>query len=442
MTPPESPRTSDASLLRPAAEAAPRVALPWVVKLRYGLLGGELLTIAAVLGIGVRLPWELVIPLAVTAFSNYLLGNVRAENPATLQRLLGGVFCLDTLCLTAALSLCGGPVNPFSLLYLVQITVSAVVLDKKWTWVLGGLSTLCFGLLFWVHRPLPALEGHHTTGLSMHLTGMWIAFAVAATLTAFFIGKLSEALRAREQEVLLLEKEVAKSERLASLVTLAAGAAHELGTPLASIAVAAKELERYANQVNPDASVSDDARLIRSEVERCRQILQQMSARGAEPRGEAPVPVSLQELIERASASFTPAQRSLIEAVAEDRSWLLPPEATAQALAALLKNALDASTAGKPVRIAAKAVSAGVQFRVADHGCGMSPDVLRRVAEPFFTTKDPGKGMGLGTFLVRLFAERMGGSLRFQSDEGNGTLVLLEIPSQEVKEKVHGTIAS
>jgi two-component system sensor histidine kinase RegB len=167
-----------------------------------------------------------------------------------------------------------------------------------------------------------------------------------------------------------------------------------------------------------------------------------MSARGAEPRGEAPVPVSLRDLIERASAGFSAAQRSLINADSEDSSWLLPPEATAQALAALLKNALEANAAGKSVRIAAMAVPGGVQFRVADHGCGMSPDVLRRVAEPFFTTKDPGKGMGLGTFLARLFAERMGGSLRFHSDEGKGTLVLLEIPSQEVKEKVHGTIAN
>ncbi len=417
------------SPLPSAAESAPHVALPWVVKLRYGLVAGELLTIAVaelLLGVALPLPW-LAIPVAVTALSNYLLSRHVPSSAAHAQQLIGLVFCLDTLCLTAALALCGGPLNPFSLLYLVLITVSAVVLEKSWTWVLGILSTLCFGLLFWVHLPLEILETHHHgERFSWHLVGMWIAFAIAASLTAYFIGQVAEALRRREQEVLELQQQVSRNERLASLVTLAAGAAHELGTPLASIAVVSKEIERAL--AGRDAELADDARLIRSEVDRCRRILHDMSARGAEATGEAPVRIALNELAEMVLAYFTAAQRTWIQVTASG-TGLAPPEAAARAVAALVKNGLDASPPGVPVALHLWRAAGSIVIRVTDSGSGMPPETLNRIAEPFFTTKEPGRGMGLGLFLVRLFAERLGGQLRFESEPGRGTVATLELPS-------------
>jgi two-component system sensor histidine kinase RegB len=202
--------------------------------------------------------WTLA-PLAVILSSNVLLGQLRTLPFKFPQQTLGAVFCLDTLCLTLILGLTGGTMNPFSLLYLVQITLSAVVLHKIWTRVLGALSTVCFGLLFFFYIPSAAFQMHHVEqGLSPHLVGMWIAFIVAVTLITFFTGKIADSLRTREQEILDLRDQVAKNERLASLVTLAAGAAHELGTPLGTIAVVARELERYAASFrNNDAILAD-----------------------------------------------------------------------------------------------------------------------------------------------------------------------------------------
>ena len=121
----------------------------------------------------------------------FLLGRLRTVPVRFPQETLGAVFCLDTLCLTAMLGLTGGPMNPFSLLYLVQITLSAVVLRKVWTWALGALSTVCFGLLFF-HVPSAAFQTHHSEhGLSPHLVGMWIAFVIAAALITFFTGKIA-----------------------------------------------------------------------------------------------------------------------------------------------------------------------------------------------------------------------------------------------------------
>ena len=251
---------------------------------------------------------------------------------------------------------------------------------------------------------------------------------VAAVLIAFFTGKVSDAMRRREREVLALQEQVSRHERLASLATLAAGAAHELGTPLGTIAVVARELERYAAGL-PDDAVREDAKLIRSQVERCRLILQRMSADGAEPIGEAARAVDAGSLLDEVRGHFPEsANGSLIIEAPAGLAAVLPVQATIQALVALVQNALDASDAGQVVLRAAGA-DHDIKFVVTDSGYGMPEGVLRRVAEPFFTTKEPGKGMGLGTFLVRTFAERLGGSLAFESSPGKGTTATLRLPS-------------
>jgi two-component system, sensor histidine kinase RegB len=414
-------------------DPAPNLALPWVVRLRYGMVAGE---VAVILGLfyGLRIDFPLrwaVAPLVVMLASNILLGSLRRLPARFTQEALGIVFCLDTICLSVILGLTGGPMNPFSLLYLVQITLSAVVLRKTWTWILGALSTAGFGLLFFFHSPAAAFETHHADqGLSPHLIGMWVAFVAAAALITFFTGKIADALRKREQDVLVLQDQVAKSDRLASLVTLAAGAAHELGTPLATIAVVARELERYAATVASNDAVLADAQLIRSEVDRCRRILERMSAQSAEPMGEAPTRVLLSDLLAQVLAQFSESRQALlqVELPHEELAAVLPAQATVQSLAALVQNALDATSDQGPVIISAGWSDSALSITVQDHGAGMPSNVLRRIAEPFFTTKAPGKGMGLGTFLVRTFAETLGGRVLFDSAPGVGTRVTLELP--------------
>ena len=134
-------------------------------------------------------------------------------------------------------------------------------------------------------------------GANLHLVGMWIGFGVAAVLVAVFSGKISELLRRHEDSLLMMQAELAKRDRLASLATLAAGAAHELNTPLATIAVVAKELELYAtNRVRND-EIAEDSRLIRTEVDRCREILWRMSVQGAQPAALGSESVAAGELL-------------------------------------------------------------------------------------------------------------------------------------------------
>ena len=130
------------------------------------------------------------------------------------------------------------------------------------------------------HQNVPKFAGSDT---NLHLVGLWFAFAIATSLVTVFCGRISELLREREESLLRLSQQLHQKDRLLSLATLAAGAAHELNTPLATIAVVARELERYATVTQPNEAIALDSGLIRSEVDRCREVLERMSADGADP---------------------------------------------------------------------------------------------------------------------------------------------------------------
>jgi len=416
----------------------PRIALPWIVRLRYAMAAGEMaIAILAELLLGIDLPllW-IALPLLVVASSNFWISR-HASHAGRESALIGWVFVLDTLCLTAVLMLTGGPSNPFTLLFLVHITLSATILTRRQTWGLGLLAIACFAVLFRVYRRVPQLEMHHGAGASLHLSGMWLGFAIATFLVAMFAGRISELLRQHEASLLHMQEELARKDRLASLVTLAAGAAHELSTPLATIAVVSRELELYATQSLRDAAVAEDSRLVRSEVERCRQILQRMSVEGAEPAGEAISAVTADELIAAVRESFhSTATLEANAGSAADAILRIPRHGVEQALIALVRNALESSSGGS--RVVLTAVRAGdyVRFEVKDHGAGMTSDVLRHAGEPFFTTKEPGKGMGLGIFLVRTLADRLGGRFTIESNPGLGTTATLELLATAQSERV------
>jgi len=412
-------------------KTAPHLALPWVIRLRYAMAIGQIATVAVVdqfFGIHLPWPWILLAP-GLVILSNVWLSRLSSSLSRTHRwadsTLIGSVFVLDTLCLTAVLMLTGGPHNPFTLLYLVHITLSATILTQRQTWALGILACLCFGSLFWCYRPIHALEMHHGEGPNLHLSGMWVSFTVGSLLVAIFSGKISAQLREREASLRHMQEELAKKERLASLVTLAAGAAHELNTPLGTIAVVAKELERYATLTAYDAAVAEDSRLIRTEVDRCREILRRLSAEGNEVAAWESVPAG-----ELADAVQSQAPQLVVQGTPEVLATQLtvPRRAVEQALISLVNNATDASPTGAHVQLSLTKSRDALRFEVRDRGVGMSEEELRHAGEPFFTTKEPGRGMGLGIFLVRTLADRIGARFTLESAPGAGTSAALDLP--------------
>ena len=402
----------------------------WLIRLRWGAIAGQVVTVLAVTQLlGVALPVTAVMAvIGVEAASNVLCAMLaRGARPAR-ESWLVAVMALDTLVLTALLYLSGGPFNPFSFLYLVQIALAAVVLRERWTWLLVVLAVACSAVLFAMHRPL-ALGGSHVDHMSFHLRGMWVAFVVAAAFIVYFLMRVTRALAARETDLQAARQLAARQEKLASLATLAAGAAHELSTPLASIALAAKELARSVGEGAP-ASVTEDVNLIRSQVERCREILERMAADAGESTGEGLASVTVSSLLEGALVGVRdrpPVQSEVAPSLAST-SLTLPPRAVAQALRGLVKNAQDASEPDGAVRVRALVEGGALCIEVRDAGPGMPPEVLARAGEPFFTTKPPGQGMGLGLFLSRVLMQRLGGELRIESRPGEGTRACLVLP--------------
>ena len=412
-------------LTEPADDRA-RISLQWLVFLRWGAVIGQAATIGAAEVMFGHLPLgRLFAYVGALAATNLGLTMVK-DRTASPRLLCGAVLTFDTLLLSGLLQAVGGAYNPFSILYLVHITLAAVVLGRRWTWFLAALSVVCYGLLFAANPPEAA---HGATDLRIHLRGMWVAFVVATGLTAYFVVQLSSAIERRDADIADMRARVARHERLASVTTMAAGAAHELGTPLATIAVASRELERTIASL-PDAfrsRLAEDAGLIRTELERCRDILNRLSADAGQPRGEAPVELRVDELVAALLAALPAAQRSRVEVTTTENGapLRLPRAALLQVTQNLVQNALEAGEGRVDFRFAASA--SGVQIVVSDRGNGMTRDVLRRVGEPFFSTKPPGSGLGLGVFIARTLSEQMGGRFRLESEPGRGTTATVEI---------------
>jgi len=374
-----------------------------------------------------RRAWPLV---ALSAIANLAMARALSSRGEAARSVAAVALAIDVLLLTALIDLTGGPSNPFLVAYAVYIALAAVTVGAGATWALGAFALVCYSVLVYWHLNEAEEHHHRLNDLPTHLFTVWVVVAGAAELCAYLVGRTSDALRAREEQIESMRAHAARADRLIALTTLAAGAAHELSTPLATIAVSARELERSAS---PD--VADDARLIRQEVGRCQAILDQMSGRAGGIATAAPESFDVGPILDEVRSRLTPEQRAQIDVSIEPTVGAvhLPRAAFGQALGSLVKNALDASgRQGSVVHIAIDARDDRLRVVVRDTGSGMTPDVLQRAGEPFFTTKEAGRGLGLGLFLARLFAERIGGTLTLTSD--GGTTAVLDLPRRAAGE--------
>jgi two-component system sensor histidine kinase RegB len=288
--------------------------------------------------------------------------------------------------------------------------------------MLVGLSFVGFGILLVAHQPFAIPDDRR-------MVGMWVALGVASAFVVHFLRRITGALAERDAELTEARGLAARQERLASLATMAAGAAHELSTPLGTVALAAKELEHALTKVDM-AELAADARLIRQQVGRCRTILEQM-AQGAGTVGESVAACTIGELLEEALDGIRDApvvHREIPDELARTR-LRLPPRAVSQALRSLVTNAQDASPPTAPVVVTVRCDGDMLELAIRDRGAGMPGEILARIGEPFFTTKPPGRGMGLGLFLARAVIEAVGGTLRIDSATGTGTEVLVVLPT-------------
>jgi two-component system sensor histidine kinase RegB len=407
--------------------------LQWLIRLRWLALAGQVvLFLAGAVFLGLQFPLGIVLPaLVVTAVSNLFVASQFKKFPQAQS--CAALLILDTLTLTVLLYWLGGAHNPFTAFYLLHITIAALLLPVAWTWIGVALCAGCYGLLFRSPYEIKSASGISCCeSFDFHLQGMLLAMVLVGICIAYFVGQLKSALMKREAELIEARFQALRNEKFAGLATLAAGVAHELATPLSTIAVLSADLEDQANSSSLQSeSFVTDAKLIRQEVERCRSILEKLGANTTERIGENPQSLRLGEIAGRLRDFLSPSnyQRLIVENVTPEVNLFVPVTTLLQSLAVLIKNACEADENGRPVRLRIGVENGILKAAVQDEGVGMAEEVAAQAGEPFFTTKPPGQGMGLGLFLARMFAERMKGRLTIRSAPNKGSTVCLEFPA-------------
>ncbi len=415
-----------------------RILLRWLVGLRWAVF----LILAATLPLGERffgfhVLYEVALPVIalIVAFNAATQRRLRSARISSREVALG--VALDLVAIGALLAASGGAANPFSAVFFVHVALAASLLPARTTFALAALAACLFASLFALpsggccanhvltmgggppYPPAQPLNG----GFSDHLVGMWAAFVVASGLVAHFLTRVRRALDERGREIARLRRQADEGARFAGLGTLAAGTAHELATPLGTIAVLAGEIDGA-----PAEQAAVHGRAIGEQVARCRDILARMQARVAEPR--APASTAVGRAVEAAVETWRGAHPSATVAlsvhVPEGATVPLGADEIEAALGALLDNALHATGGGAaPIGVVVAEEQGAVVVRVEDAGAGVAPHLAKRLGEPFLTTKEPGEGMGLGLYLVRTLLSHVGGGLEVAPAEPRGTRVTL-----------------
>ncbi|MCX5864627.1 MAG: ATP-binding protein [Deltaproteobacteria bacterium] len=426
--------------------ASAKIAFAWLLHLRWGAVAAQvLLVLIALFFLEISLPYRIISGILIFEIStNLLFGFLKKKEMAMADQLFALVMFLDTALLTGLIYYSGGPMNPFTFLYLVHITLGAILMPPGWSWSLAFFTTGCYATLFFLPaqgdlgqscHPDPTMLATLSDPLKIHLQGMWVAFAVTAFFIVFFVSRIQLALARHQKTLADLQEEKTKSERMASLATLAAGAAHEFSTPLSTIAVAAGEM-LHGLKKNTSADCQEllaDVVLIRDQVARCKDILFHLAADAGDQMGEAFTDFSLDGLMKNLFDTFPGASKNQIRYINKtgDLSIRMPLRTLRRIIRGLIKNALDAGPSA-PVQVECRQDATRLYIEVTDNGSGMAPDIAERATEPFFTTKEPGKGLGLGLFLAKSIAERFGGGLSLISQPGKGSKVTLFFALQQI----------
>ncbi len=343
----------------------------------------------------------------------------------------------DVLVLSLLLYFSGGATNPFVSWYLVPLAIAAVVLPRRYC---VALALICLGLysaLLFLYQPLALFEPavghvhHHHDGdapvLNLHILGMWFNFALSAALITYVVVRMASALREQETELRRRREQALHQEQLLAVATLAAGTAHELGTPLSTMTVLLDEMH------SDDPQLNEDIALLRQQVNSCRATLRQLvetARQHQQPQPTAmPVTDALQQVLERWRLLRPQAQFTLeVKGTPQvDDVGASPPlaldTALQQAIINLLDNGMDA---GGPLLLTLDWPDDTIELRIRDRGPGLPLELAEQLGSPFVTTK--GKGLGLGLYLSHATAERCGGSVHLYNHPDGGTEAVLRLP--------------
>jgi two-component system sensor histidine kinase RegB len=389
----------------------------------------QLLTLVAVWKIlELELDWQpmLLTIAALAAFNLYSWLRLRSDKPVPNMELFGQL-CVDVLALSVLLYYSGGSTNPFVSLYLLPLVIAAATLPGRYTWGMAALTSACYSVLMFYYIPLPHNHQHDgASAFNAHVVGMWLGFVFSTVVVAYFVVKMAQAVRSRDETLARVREEILRNERIVALGTQAAGAAHELGTPLSTMAVVIGELQ---NDISAQPGWRDALGILNEQVRGCKRILDKILADAQASRAN----------------SLQPADRLMAEVLDEwqllrpisyqyhsDGTQPVPLISVDGTLRAALMNLLNnaADAAPQSIEINTHWDADNFTLEIHDHGKGLSEEAQLKAGSAFFTTKSEGHGLGL--FLANATLERMGGSVRLFNREQGGATTKIVLPITKV----------
>ena len=395
------------------------VRLDTLVRLRWlAVIGQTTAVLVVYFGLEFELPlWACLAVIALSAWLNIAL-RLRFHMTQRLEPdRAAWLLAFDVAELAVLLYLTGGLQNPFAFLFLAPVLLSATALPPRFTVILGVFAIACATVLVFTHYPLPWDPDDPLILPPIFMFGVWLSILLAIGFIGVYAWQITEESRQLSDALAATELVLAREQHLSQLDGLAAAAAHELGTPLSTISVIAKELE---NAIPAEAPHGDDVRLLREQAKRCRDILSkitQLSASG-EPFDRMPL-AALMEEVAAPYRNFGVRIDARITGDASPEPVVARNPAVLYGLGNLVENAVD--FAGAIVSLAANWTEDNVEISITDDGPGFAPEIIARIGEPYVTSRpdldkeDQPSGLGLGFFIAKTLLERAGATLSFEN---------------------------
>jgi two-component system, sensor histidine kinase RegB len=448
------------SHILPKSEISVRQNLKWLFILRNMMILGEsFLVIMFVYGLDIKIPeqqlWLVIV--AIIAFNVYTSMRLQTNDPVTELEIFSQI-CIDVFSIAALLYLTGGAANPITWVFLLPLIITAIMLPQEYAWYMLILTTTMYSTLIAFNVPLPSIQPHMTTGhggllypspalidnesmrrmhaisdnhyYNLHMFGMWSGFVFSAGLVAFFVTELARTLKLQERRLAEAREKALRDERVVALGTLAASAAHDMGTPLGTMAIVIHDLiEDFP--LRKHTKLNKNLKLLEKQVNRCKEALSLMSASAGEMRAESGTVMLLTTYIDDVINQWrthkpTAKLNFVIDSNVEPQAQIIAERTLTHALINILNNAAEASKNEQGIEFNASWNLTELSISIRDYGSGFPPEVFNLAGKQPVSSKN--KGLGVGLFLTYTAIHRIGGEIELCNMANGGACVSIKLP--------------
>jgi two-component system, sensor histidine kinase RegB len=446
------------TLVLPKSDISALQNLKWLFILRNMMILGEgILIVMFVYGLNIEIPeqqlWLIIV--AIIAFNAYTSLRLQTDDVVTELEIFSQI-CIDVLSIAALLYLTGGASNPITWVFLLPVIITAIMLPPSYAWYMVLLTTSMYSLLIAFNIPLPSIEPHMpSTGMlhnsititndklsqkaheisdnhyyNLHMFGMWFGFVFSAGLVAFFVAELAKTLKNQERSLAVARENALRDERVVALGTLAASAAHDMGTPLGTIAIVVHDLIQD-HPVRQFPEFNEKMQIMQNQVNRCKEALSLMSASAGEMRAESGKVMLLSHYLDgvlyqwRTHKPTAKLQFFIDPDIAADAN-IIAERTLTHALINILNNAVEASDPERGIEFHAQWSMAELTLKIRDYGSGFSAELIDLIGKQPVSSKN--KGLGVGLFLAYSTIHRLGGNIELSNMELGGACVEINLP--------------